>query len=406
MPKDFLDSPKGLKIQQSLRRSRRICLDIEGIEPRAKHSMREADKDKVQEQVLREMERSGRRAFRGPIALRLLMQTSERNPAHSANIAKNLLDLFAKPRPALRSHRAGLLYADDRQVQALSVTCHHGEAKPMISVTAMPMRDLIADLKIIHDTPLHCDDPVLDNHDLHLDVERRDDLSRHESFWRGKLGAARYDYLFRFYRARVQEHLLARAALTPNTLAVMSDAGGLGPEIAEMWHDIFAQSPLHICLCELPTTTGSSEAYKQEVESKLRAFQKRMGSLLVPVALEVAVRPPPLSREALTHDLDNVVRSYLLPRVIEILKPVSHFAFTLDDDARKSLALFTRDGDKRFPPLTTSVGVTRFDIWRLPPAHEGSEGYVQMALVNDWTGYGDPFSQIDAQIDRWIDSLD
>ena len=106
------------------------------------------------------------------------------------------------------------------------------------------------------------------------------------------------------------------------------------------------------------------------------------------------------------HDLDNVVRSYLIPKVVEILKPVSHYAFTLDDDARKSLAHFARDANQRLPPLTTSLGVTRFDIWRPPPAREGSEGYVQMALVNDLTGYDDPFGQIDEKIDQWVDSLD
>jgi len=153
MPNEFLDGPEGLKIKQSLRRSRRIWLQIENLEPRAKHSMRDADKDRLQQQVLRQMERCGRHAFRGPMALRLVVQTSEQNPTHSPNIAKNLLDLLGKPRPALGTRRRGLLYRDDRQVQALSVTCHHAAAMPSIHVQAMPLRDLLADLRIIQDMP-------------------------------------------------------------------------------------------------------------------------------------------------------------------------------------------------------------------------------------------------------------
>jgi hypothetical protein len=107
------------------------------------------------------------------------------------------------------------------------------------------------------------------------------------------------------------------------------------------------------------------------------------------------------------HDLDNVVRDYLIPNVLDIFKPASDYAFTLDDDARKSLARLAR-GNKQIPlpPLSTSVGVTRYEAWRLPPANEGSEGYVQMALVNDLTGYGELFGQIDTIVDRWSDKLE
>ena len=107
------------------------------------------------------------------------------------------------------------------------------------------------------------------------------------------------------------------------------------------------------------------------------------------------------------HDLDNVVREYLIPNVLEILKPASDYAFTLDDDARKSLAKLARDSKQNpLPPLSTATGVTRYEAWRLPPADEGSEGYVQMALVNDLTGHGDLFGQIDTIVDRWSDKLE
>jgi hypothetical protein len=46
--------------------------------------------------------------------------------------------------------------------------------------------------------------------------------------------------------------------------------------------------------------------------------------------------------------------------------------------------------------------VTRFDIWRLPPAREGGQGYVQMALVSDPSGL---FGEIDRAMNKWESSL-
>src|SRR5689334_772414 len=116
-PNDFLDSSIGLKIQHSRSISRRIWAHIDGIEPRAKHSMRECEKDEVQQQILHQLARTRRRALRGPLTLRLNIGTSHKTPALSHTIAKNVLDLLGKPRPALPTRRRSLLYEDDRQIQ-------------------------------------------------------------------------------------------------------------------------------------------------------------------------------------------------------------------------------------------------------------------------------------------------
>ena len=131
MPNDFLDGPLGLRIQHSQRISRRAWIHIDGIEPRAKHSMPGCEKDEVQRQLLNEMIRRRRRAFMGPLALRLTIETSHKTPTHSHTIAKNLLDLFGKPRPTVATRRRALLFHDDRQIHGLSVTCHHIDADDM-----------------------------------------------------------------------------------------------------------------------------------------------------------------------------------------------------------------------------------------------------------------------------------
>jgi hypothetical protein len=122
-----------------------------------------------------------------------------------------------------------------------------------------------------------------------------------------------------------------------------------------VWERIFfAESPLRITLSELPQEKGASMLWKREIKQKLREFQTKWGwivdPLLVPIALEVVVKPPLASRERNLHDLDNVLRTYLIPRVVEILNPVSHFAFTFDESTldrlhRRSLLIHvTQDG--------------------------------------------------------------
>jgi hypothetical protein len=370
--------------------------------------MPESEKDDVQRVLLKQMIRRRRRAFKGPLALRLTIGTSHKTPAHSHTTAKNLLDLFGKPRPTLATRRRALLYHDDRQIHGLSVTCHHGEATPTIRVDARPMRDLLTDLGIVYELPADGDGSLNDHwSEFDMAFEQWGDFRRDEVEWRARLGDEEYEYLARYHRARAQEQLLGRAALEPVHLARMYDVNGLGPNVLRIWDELFAQSPFKIRLGELPQTVGSSAQYEADIRTSLTAFQTRLGPLLVPIALEVIVKPPPPSRQMVVHDLDNVVRDYLIPNVLDIFKPASDYAFTLDDDARKSLARLAR-GNKQIPlpPLSTSVGVTRYEAWRLPPANEGSEGYVQMALVNDLTGYGELFGQIDTIVDRWSDKLE
>jgi hypothetical protein len=174
----------------------------------------------------------------------------------------------------------------------------------------------------------------------------------------------------------------------------MFDVMGGGTDIAKLWEKTFASTPLRITLSELPQRDGGSILWRQEIERKLRDFQAHWGllvnPLLVPVALEVVIKSPPLSRQRGLHDLDNVLRSYLIPRVVEILKPVSHFSFAYIDAGsfHNMSALLDRAQqkiDQTIKPPSTRVGVSRYEAWRLPPAAEGSEGFVSVAVVTDMT---------------------
>src|SRR6185437_13929167 len=214
--------------------------------------------------------------------------------------------------------------------------------------------------------------------------------------YRGRLGDQPYENMFLLARRNAQESLPGRAGLRPLDLAQMYNAVGRrnGFDAGDIWEQVFSTTPLRIRLSELPQVSGAKDRWKQEIAEKLLAFQTHWGwlvnPLLVPVALEVVIKPPPTSRQNALHDLDNVLRTYLIPSIVDVLKPVSHYAFAFDDRLERSA-----------PPASTKSGVTRYEAWRLPPAEEGSHGFVSLAVVADMAGVHSTLRLVDDQIERW-----
>jgi hypothetical protein len=290
----------------------------------------------------------------------------------------------------------------------------------MISAVASPLGSLLADLDLAVNSDQHRDDDRWER-SVSLDraIDEVRDMLRDEAEFRRSLGNRAFETMLRFVRQQAQEQMLGRAAVTPLDLAKMYNVSGraLGIDFAEIWEQTFASTPLRILLSELPQVKGASTLWREEIDAKLRDFQSRLGwlidPLLVPVALEAVIKPPPPSRQNNLHDLDNVLRTYLIPRVTDILKPASDYAFTLDEEAlrRDAPYLFSNppsgwhNGISK-PPASTKIGVTRYEAWRLPPANEGSQGFVSVAIVADMTGHGDTVRQIDDAIEDWRESLD
>jgi hypothetical protein len=406
LPHDhYLNSPAGLLTRFRRRRFHRFYLTVDDIEPRAKASMAECDKVELQRQLLHRLKDQGRRAFRGPLALRLSVRTTGNMPAHSHHIAKNMLDLFSKPLAALPTKRRELLYADDSQIDALSVICHHGAAAPRISVSARSLGGLLEDLEIVERFELEDEGGTHARpgcSDFEWAVSRLADLKRDENAFRGRFSSGAYDALLLCARQEAQEALLGQSRLRPIDLARLYDVRGFGVDASAIWQEAFAASPLWITLSELPQVEGSSSIWKNEIEQKLRAFKSKfewiIDPLVMPVALAVLIKPPPLSRQNGLHDLDNVLRKYLIPRVLEVLKPISNLGFALDtiggSRARSSV-----------PPASTRIGVTRYEVWRLPPAEEGARGFVSIAVVGDLTGFGDLLQKVENDVEQWSESL-
>ena len=401
--------------QHRQRQRERVYLHIEGVEPERKESMAEADKEKIQHAVLEHLKRFGRRSFRGPIALRISLETTKKTPTHLQHVAKNLLDLFGTPSPSIQTRRRGLLYADDKQVHALSVTCRHGEKEPSIRVFACPLNSLLLDLDLATKwarEKAHGRELMRRDHRLDDAVEQFWEIRRDEKHLRQALGDAGYEGMLRISQQCAQESILGNRSVRPDELAAMFDDSGrkLGFDLGAYIEQMFVASPLRIRLPGLPQKQGTSDRWKQEIDLKLREFQNRYRRLidpwLVPLALEVLIKPQRGDNNV--HDLDNVVRTYLIPKVVEILKPVTDLAFTFDPESIRDTApeVYAEFASLRRPPASTKFGLCRYEAWRLRPADDDAGSFVSIAVIADNSGAEDSLGQVENLIRQWRQALE
>jgi hypothetical protein len=112
--------------------------------------------------------------------------------------------------------------------------------------------------------------------------------------------------------------------------------------LLDPWPHVIRETTLRIQLGELPARTGDSGLFKQRIDAALVGFQQRWGwlisPLVVPVGLQVIFRPNPLTPPGAQHDLDNVVRDYLLPKIVAKFGTVSAHIWTVDSRRKRAFA--------------------------------------------------------------------
>ena len=410
--RDFMASDAGAQARYKKRQRRRVHITIDDIEPQSK-KMSAADRDKFQNAVAKQLTSIKRSTFRGDVALRLDLATTSKNAPQAHTITKNLLDLLGARRPGVSWSRRRLLYDDDRQIQALSVSCRHGENRPDIEIEARPFAAMLDDLELAAEAArvaeMKLDTFYREEQEAQW-VDTFRDLVRNEEHKRRSLGDDLYDGYLRMVRWSAQGALLGRSSVNTSVLSWMYGLPkylhtGTGKE---MWAQLIGESNLRLQFGELPIATGGSDVFKQNVADEIAAFKQRwswiIDPLVVPVALEVVVRPNPKTPPAVLHDLDNTVRNYLLPGIVPSFGTVSDRRWTIDFDELKQRnpTLAASWGPNPTPPPGTRSGVTRYEAWRLPAA-TGQPGFVSVALVADMDAKGSLMDQVDQNVREWID---
>ena len=408
-----MTSDAGASARYQSRHKRRISISIDNIEPQSK-KMSAADRAAFQTAVAEQLTSVKRSTFRGDVALKLDVATANKSPPHAHTIAKNLLDLLGHRMTGVVWPKKSLLYADDSQIQALSVMCRHGEDQPNIRIEARPFAAMLDDLELAG-AALQATESM----ESHYEREREDewvdtfrDLVRDEKAQREAMGDKMYDAYREIVRWSAQRALLGRSGVNIPVLGWMYGLPRGVPTGFDksMWARLVGGSKLRLQVGELPIATGQKSAFKQRVSDEIVAFKERwdwvISPLVMAVALEVVVRPNPKTPPAVLHDLDNIVREYLIPSIVPAFGAISDQRWTIDfAELRKSNPkLADAWGPNPTPPAGTRNGVTRYEVWRLP-AVEDEQGFVSVALVADIDAKGDLMQQMDEHISEWRDNL-
>jgi hypothetical protein len=409
----FFQTAAGKLTQYWRRKRRRLNIRLDDVEPQSK-KMADADKDEFQRKILRELKDAERAAFRGPLALSVQLSTTRSTAPQAHTIAKNLLDLLGARRSRVRNSRKELLYKDDSQIHALSVACAHGEERPMIAIHASPLGTMLDDLELAVEAlrSLEENDAVSRDEEREWVTSFRR-LMEEERDLRNRVGDKFYEAMVKMERWHAQRALLTGTGISTAQLSWLfgRPKNEFMRPLTELRDDVIRDSPIRIHVGELPTTPGASDIFKQRIEAELTVFKRKwdwlISPLVVPVGLEVIVRPSPATPKAVLHDLDNIVRDYLLPQVVPKFGTVTDRRWLVDfeDLRRRNPELAAAWGPNPTPPMATRDGVTRYNAWRLPPAGEGETGFVSVALVADTEFSGDLFYRMDNQIRRWSDTV-
>ncbi len=409
----FWATDAGASARYEQRRRRRIQINIDDIEPQSK-KMSPEDRAAFQSTLAEQLTDVKRSTFRGDIALKLDLATSNKSPPHAHTIAKNLLDLLGKRMDGVDWPKKSLLYADDSQIQALSVICRHGEDRPNISIEARPFAAMLDDLELASKAA-HAAETI----DAYYEEDRESewidtfrDLIRDEAHSRKALSDKLYEAYRKMTRWSAQRALLGRSGVN---IPVLSWMYGLPRGIPtgldkNTWASLIGESKLRLQVGELPIAAGSSAVFKQKVAAEIAAFKTRwdwiINPLVVAVALEVIVRPNPKTPPSVLHDLDNIVRDYLIPGIVPAFGAVSDHRWTIDfaELRARDPKLAKSWGPNPTPPVGTRNGVTRYEVWRLP-AVKNEPGFVSVALVADMDAKPDLMGQMEKYIRDWQESL-
>jgi hypothetical protein len=394
------------------RREKRLLLSFD-VEPQSK-KMKTAARVAFQRRLVDELQARNRGPYKSNIALELRLATTSHAAPQAHTIAKNLLDLLGQPEAALGEPAPPLMYLDDKQIHALAVSCGHGETTPNITIGARSMSSFLHDLAVGSYAEREREEDPFRDDDAHDDMRRLRDLVDDEAAHRASMGDARYEAYSKFCRWNAQRSVLTQAGITPASLAMLYDVPktGLATPFPAMWNDMIETSGLRMHVGELPAKTGEADMFRRRVETSVADFKRKwdwlLTPLIVPVALQLVVRPSPDTPKGVLHDLDNIVRDYLLPRIVPTFDTVTDGRWLIDfEEMRKrdpeALAWW---GDRPTPPKGTRSGVTRYEAWRLPPAKSGERGFVSGALVLDDPLTEDVFAQIDRHVDKWSETIE
>lgn len=431
---EYLETQAGQYHRRRSRRMQRQYLVVTGHEPKSKNAISQKEEVAFQQQILAQMKRFGRRAYRSKVIMEIDFCSHQNDPPAIHTLAKNYMDLLQEPVEGSGIPRRRVLLDDDRLVEVLIVNyCLRPRVSgPEIRMRVDTLRNFIEDLELLERvrrndfrdggvTHYHA---VWDEYDHERPEDRLSDVMSELRDWQqsradveAQWGSDAYAGMERAYRMQAQElHLEARQPGLRELLAVLAPHlhAGCGPELSailEQMRDMVITPPFMLDLTHAPSQDGETAIFRGAVAQALESF-KSSHPILFPLLTTMGVTvfcvlPAGQSSGGRQEyvDLDNLAR-YVMPAVHDVLQPPSATVRTFDVETITDTASreFFRQRLARLA-RTPKISVTQYQIIRLPRTDgDPDQGLVRLALSDGRPG-SSLWQRMDDALDAWEDQV-
>jgi len=383
------------------------------MEPKSKKSISEIDKQQFQHHVNKQMTELNRRAFRGPVIMKINFYSAGNNPPHIHTLTKNYLDLLSTPLDKNKIKRKNLLFKDDRQVEVLIVNHQIEERhnRPSIQIKIMRYSNFVKDLKLIKQIQWNDFDCEAQNRNFDMDelLERHNDemlidwVQSLETYYdmkdfynnHGEKGDHKNSEDIHLYHAQrsflteINFNIVNLVDLYFNeTLEFPEGFNILEFDHRKYWFALGGRSGISgINIQDLPTQKGETKKFKNEIDKVLQEYSKKfafMSPLLINLSLLILYIPP----KNIDVDLDNLARR-IVPQINQQLQPAGKYFFR---------------GNDRQEYIPKSV--TQYQVIRIPrQENDPIKGAVRIMLYPK-SPYKNIWSDAHSLIFVWDDMLD
>ncbi len=350
---EYLDTAKWQSQLKLYRDIKRFYVTIDQ-EPKSKNSISKEELLFFQEQVLTALRKRKKRNFRKGIALFLSFESTSHSAPHIQTLAKNYIDLLWVNK-INDSNGKYLLFKDDNQIDVLIVWCHRSKDKWWIHIKAQAIGDFIKDLNLLHRIrhwyftdyndeyryKYRGDDNNNDDDDYPLNdsmrrIERFNENKDHlikewgvDEFnnvkdyyvWeRQKKGLNNYfslDVLMDLFREHFTDSLREK-----KVKEIWRKQFSWFADIEDVLVQMILKESFSLNVWKLPDKNWDSKILEQQIDLSLKQLlEKRpfLKNLRVPLKITLIVTQP--SNKYSNKDLDNIMRDYIIPKVIERFNP-------------------------------------------------------------------------------------
>lgn len=343
---EYLDTAKWQYQSKLYRNVKRFYIAIDQ-EPKSKKSISKEEIVFFQEQVLKWLKARKKRNFRKGIALFISFETTSHTAPHIQTLAKNYIDLLWANKTTDNS-RKYLLFKDDNQIDILIVWHHKSNDKWWIHIKAQAIWDFIKDLNLLHRIRYWYFTDYNDNYSCKYERDSDDNnyqlrdsmgdiqwLNKNKDYFIKKRWIDEFNRMKDYYVWEYQKKGLNNYFSLDVLMDLFKEhfTDSLREKrVKEIWNkkwlwfydiedtlvQMILKESFSLNVWKLPNKDWDSKILEQQIDSGLKQLlEKRpfLKNLRVPLKMTLIVTQP--SNKYSNKDLDNIMRDYIIPKVIE-----------------------------------------------------------------------------------------